>query len=73
LLLQRLQGACACAPTAAEATALRAASEQLLVFAAAQVLGATTALLVPARQKVAVFNSPSGWDGKRAIAPAASC
>ncbi|RCV20652.1 hypothetical protein SETIT_4G074200v2 [Setaria italica] len=38
-----------CAPTDAEAAGLRAASEKLLLAASAQVLGATVALLVPAR------------------------
>jgi hypothetical protein len=57
-LLQRLQGACP--PSEAEAAALSAASRLLLVFAAVQVLGATTALLVPAR-RVAIFLSVVGW------------
>ncbi|KAF8702831.1 hypothetical protein HU200_032665 [Digitaria exilis] len=37
-----------CAPTEEEAADLRAASQQLLLAASAQVLGATAALLVPA-------------------------
>ncbi|OEL19137.1 hypothetical protein BAE44_0019844 [Dichanthelium oligosanthes] len=43
-----------CSPTDAEAAALRAASEQLLLAASGQVLAATVALLVPARP-VAAF------------------
>jgi hypothetical protein len=47
LLASPLQGSCA--PTDAEAADLRAGSEKLLLAASAQVLGATVALLAPAR------------------------
>jgi len=50
----------ACAPTDAEAAALRAASEQLLLAAAAQVLGATTAVLLPVTL-VTIFSTLLGW------------
>ncbi|CAN6202506.1 unnamed protein product [Urochloa humidicola] len=49
-----------CAPTDDEAADLRAASEQLLVAASGQVLGATVALLVPACP-VAAFGCLLGW------------
>ncbi|OQU75633.1 hypothetical protein SORBI_3K044415 [Sorghum bicolor] len=42
-------------PTEAEAAALRAASEELLLAAAAQVLGATTAVLLPACKLATIF------------------
>ncbi|CAN6215067.1 unnamed protein product [Urochloa humidicola] len=54
----RLLGSCV--PTDDEAAYLRAASEKLLLAASGQVLGATVALLVPARP-VAALGCVLGW------------
>lgn len=59
LLQLQLQGACA--PTNAEVAALRTALEELLLAAAAQVLGATAAVLLPGSLLVSVFSTSLGW------------
>ncbi|CAN6179318.1 unnamed protein product [Urochloa humidicola] len=50
-----------CAPTDAEAAALREASELLLLSASAQVLASVAALLAPAAAPIAYFAYALGW------------